>query len=332
MELKSEILNMLKNAQGYVSGQQLCDKFNVSRTAIWKNINSLKDEGYEIEAVRNKGYYLKETADVLNESEITSCLNTKWNAREIYYYKETDSTNVRAKELFRKGASHGTLVVTEGQTQGRGRMGRVWESPKGEAIYMTTLLKPQIHPTEASMLTLVMALSIARTFQEMYGIETGQNGVQIKWPNDIVLKKKKITGILTEMSADMDEVHYVIIGTGINMNMTTIPEELQQKATSLFLETGKKLKRSQVISKAMDNFEQDYEKFMESHDLRFLKEDYQKFLVNKDAQVRVLDPKGEYTGIARGINDKGELLIEKDGEIITVYAGEVSVRGIYGYV
>lgn len=332
MELKAEILNTLKNTKDYVSGQELCDKFNVSRTAIWKNINSLKEEGYDIEAVRNKGYYLRETADVLNENEIRSFLNTEWNAREIYYYKETDSTNTRAKELFRKGAAHGTLVVADGQTQGRGRMGRVWESPEGESIYMTTLLKPQIHPVEASMLTLVMALSLVRTFQELYGIEAGPEGIQIKWPNDIVLKKKKITGILTEMSADMDEVHYVIIGTGINMNITQIPEELQEKATSLLLGTGKKLKRSQVIGKAMEYFEQDYEKFVTTHDLRLLREDYEKFLVNKDAQVRVLDPKGEYTGIARGINDKGELLIEKNGEILTVYAGEVSVRGIYGYV
>ncbi len=332
MELKSEILNMLKNTQEYVSGQELCDKFNVSRTAIWKNINSLKEEGYKIEAVRNKGYCLKETADVLNESEIRGFLNTEWNAREIYYYKETDSTNTRAKELFRQGAAHGALVVAERQTRGRGRMGRVWESPQGEAIYMTTLLKPAVHPTEASMLTLVMALSLARTFQELYEAEAGQEGIQIKWPNDIVLKKKKITGILTEMSADMDEVHYVIIGTGINMNVTHIPEELQEKATSLLLGTGKKLKRSQVIGKAMQYFEQDYEKFVTTHDLKLLKDDYEKFLVNKDAEVRVLDPKGEYTGTARGINEKGELLIEKDGKIITVYAGEVSVRGIYGYV
>lgn len=332
MELKSEILYMLKNEEGYISGQELCDKFNVSRTAIWKNINSLKEEGYEIEAVRNKGYCLKETADVLNESEIKAYLHTKWNAKEIYYYREADSTNIRAKDLFRQGASHGALIVAEHQTQGRGRLGRVWESPEGEAIYMTTLLKPKVHPSDASMLTLVMALSLAKTFQDLYGLEAGEEGVQIKWPNDIVLKKKKITGILTEMSADMDTVHYVIIGSGVNMNNTRIPEELQEKAGSLFLGTGKKLKRSQVIGKAMDYFEQDYEKFLICHDLKLLKEDYEKFLVNKDAQVRVLDPKGEYTGIAKGINSKGELLVEKDGKMITVYAGEVSVRGIYGYV
>jgi BirA family biotin operon repressor/biotin-[acetyl-CoA-carboxylase] ligase len=273
-----------------------------------------------------------ETQDMLNENEIRSNLNTQWNAKEIHYYKETDSTNIRAKELAKAGAVHGTLVVAEGQTQGRGRLGRVWESPKGEAVYMTTLLKPQIQPTEASMLTLVMALSLARTFQDLYGLRADEQGIQIKWPNDIVLKKKKITGILTEMSADIEKIHYVIIGSGINVNNRKIQEDLQEKATSLFLGTGRRLNRSQVIARAMEYFEQDYQKFMEHHDLTFLKEDYEKFLVNKDTEVRVLDPKGEYTGIARGINDKGELLIEKDGRIITVYAGEVSVRGMYGYV
>ena len=273
-----------------------------------------------------------EIPDILNEDEIRNNLKTEWNGREIHYYRETDSTNIRAKELAKAGASHGALIVAEAQTQGRGRLGRVWESPKGEAVYMTTLLKPQIQPIEASMLTLVMALSLARTFQELYGLEAGEHGIQIKWPNDIVLQKKKITGILTEMSADIDRIHYVIIGTGINVNNRKIQEELQEKATSLFLGTGKKLKRSHVIGKAMEYFEQEYQKFIESHDLKFLKEDYENFLVNKDVQVRVLDPKGEYNGIARGINDKGELLIEKDGRIITVYAGEVSVRGMYGYV
>lgn len=273
-----------------------------------------------------------EMQDVLNENEIKSSLNTQWNGKEIYYYEETDSTNIRAKECAKLGASHGTLIVAEGQKQGRGRLGRVWESPKGEAIYMTSLLRPQIEPTEASMLTLVMAVSLARTFQELYGLEANSQGIQIKWPNDIVLNKKKLAGILTEMSADVDKIHYVIIGSGINVNNERIPEELKDKATSLFLGTGKKLRRSQVIAKAMEYFEQDYQRFMEHHDLRCLKEDYENYLVNKDTEVRVLDPKEEYTGVARGINDKGELLIEKDGRIVTVYAGEVSVRGMYGYV
>lgn len=264
------------------------------------------------------------------KSQISEALNTKWAAKEIYCYNEIDSTNEEAKRLVGEGAEHGALVVAESQTHGKGRRGRVWESPKGESIYMTILLKPSIAPAEASMLTLVMALAVAESLKEMYG--TKPEEFQIKWPNDIVCHKKKVTGILTEMSADMEKIHYVIIGVGINLNLTQIPEALRETATSLFLETRKKQERSQVIAKIMECFEQKYEKFVCSHNLKFLKEDYEKLLVNMNAQVRVLDPKGNYEGIAKGINEEGELLIEKDGSIIPVYAGEVSVRGIYGYV
>lgn len=332
MELKSEILHLLRNSQDYISGQELCNKFQVSRTAIWKNINSLKEDGYDIEAVRNRGYLLRETSDVLNGEEIKRYLHTKYMAGHIIFQKEMDSTNIRAKQAYKDNMPEGTLVITEKQTAGRGRRGRMWDSPQGEAIYMTLLLKPAVHPADASTMTLVMALSLAKAFQELYSLPDGQEGVQIKWPNDLVLHKKKITGILTEMSADMDSIHFAIIGVGINVNMTEFSEDLKEKATSLRLETGLTLPRAKVIAKAMEYFEADYEKFMESHTMKGLKEDYEKFLVNMDASVRVLDPKGEYTGIARGINEKGELLVERDGEIIQVYSGEVSVRGIYGYV
>lgn len=332
MELKSEILNLLKNSQDYISGQELCDKFQVSRTAIWKNINSLKEDGYEIEAVRNRGYLLKETTDVLNEKEIRQYLNTNYMAQTIIYEKEMDSTNIRARKAYGENMPHGTLVITQKQTAGRGRRGRVWDSPNEGSVYMTLLLKPDIHPTDASTMTLVMALSLAKALRDLYHLPDSSEGVQIKWPNDLVLHKKKITGILTEMSADMDRVHYVIIGVGINLNIMGFSEDIREKATSLRLETGMYLSRAKVVAKTMEYFEADYEQFMKSHTMAGLKEEYEKFLVNKDAKVRVLDPKGEYTGIARGIDEKGELLVEKDGEIIKVYSGEVSVRGIYGYV
>lgn len=332
MELKSEILNLLKKSQDYISGQELCDKFQVSRTAIWKNINSLKEDGYEIEAVRNRGYLLKETTDVLNEKEIRQYLNTSYMANTIIYEKEMDSTNTRARKAYAENMPHGTLVITQKQTAGRGRRGRVWDSPNDGSVYMTLLLKPDIHPTDASTMTLVMALSLAKALRDLYHLPDSEEGVQIKWPNDLVLHKKKITGILTEMSADMDRVHYVIIGVGINLNIMEFSEDIREKATSLRLETGLYLSRAKVVAKTMEYFEADYERFMKNHTMAELKEDYEKFLVNKDAKVRVLDPKGEYTGIARGIDEKGELLVEKDGKIIKVYSGEVSVRGIYGYV
>lgn len=332
MELKSEILSLLRNSQDYISGQELCDKFQVSRTAIWKNINSLKEEGYDIQAVRNRGYLLREPSDVLNEQEIKRYLHTRYMAGNIVFEREMDSTNIRARQAYKENMPHGTLVITEKQTAGRGRRGRVWDSPQGGSIYMTLLLKPDIHPADASTMTLVMVLSLAKAVKDLYGLPEGEEGVQIKWPNDLVLHKKKITGILTEMSADMDQVYFVIIGVGINVNLTEFSQEIKDKASSLRLETGLCLPRAKVVAKAMEYFEADYEKFMESHTMKGLKEDYEKFLVNMDASVRVLDPKGEYTGIARGINEKGELLVEREGEIILVYSGEVSVRGIYGYV
>lgn len=283
-----------------------------------------------MEVVSREKNFPEEITDVLTENEISGSLHTKWAAKKIYCYKEIDSTNSQAKRLALEGAGHGTLVTAEAQTQGKGRRGRVWESPQGESVYMTILLRPSFSPSKASMLTLVMALSVTKSLKALFGDKA--EDIQIKWPNDIVCHKKKVTGILTEMSAETDKIHYVIIGIGINLNLTQIPEELQEKATSLFLETGKRYKRSQVIAKIMENFEQDYEQFLQCENLKFLQEDYEKLLVNKNAQVRVLDAKGDYEGIARGINEEGELLIEKDGRIISVYAGEVSVRGIYGYV
>ena len=274
--------------------------------------------------------YQKNRQDILNPENITSCLHTKYMGREIYHYNVADSTNIRAKEHFSKGASHGTLIVAEEQTDGKGRRGREWTSPKGEAVYMSLLLKPEFSPENASMLTLVMAVSLAKSLEQIYEMEA--HHLQIKWPNDLVLNQKKIAGILTEMSADITSIHYVIIGVGINMNNDCFSKELKEKATSLWLETRVQKTRAEVIAKILEHFEEDYETFCKTCDMQSLKADYEKYLVNKDISVRVLDPKGEYTGTARGINEKGELLVEKDGEIIPVYSGEVSVRGIYGYV
>ena len=270
------------------------------------------------------------TQDLLNKEKILSCLHTKYMGREIYHYEVTDSTNERAKEHFKENASHGTLVVADSQTGGKGRRGREWASPKGEAVYMSLLLKPDFSPEYASMLTLVMALSLVKSLEQVY--ESKEHLIQIKWPNDLIWNKKKIAGILTEMSADMNSIHYVIVGVGINLNNTGFSKDLQEKATSLQAETGLYKDRAEVIAKTLELFEKDYEVFCQTFDMKNLKVEYEKYLVNKDVTVRVLDPKGEYTGIARGINDKGELLVEKDGEILPVYAGEVSVRGIYGYV
>lgn len=326
--MKTEILTILRESVGYVSGQQLCEQMHVSRTAVWKVIEQLKKEGYTIEAVRNKGYRLTGSPDVMSSAEIESLLETAWAGRDVLYLDETDSTNVQAKKRGEAEGKHGTLIVSDRQTAGKGRRGRGWDSPSGASIYMSILLRPDILPDKAPMLTLVMALAVVRAVREITGEEAG-----IKWPNDIVLNKKKICGILTEMSAEIDYINHVVIGVGINVNTEDFPEEIKKTATSIFIETGKKWKRSEFIAAAMKYFEEYYEIFLKTQNLKMLQEIYNGFLVNKDAQVRVLEPGNEFDGCALGINETGELLVRKsDGEITKIYAGEVSVRGIYGYV
>lgn len=327
---KEDILRRLRDAQDYVSGQALCEYYGVSRTAVWKAIRQLEKDGYVIEALNNKGYRLvsKEDADIFSKVEIESHMDTAWIGKKLVFYKETGSTNLDAKVLAESGENSGALVVADMQTAGRGRRGRGWVSPAGKDIYMTLMLRPQCRPENASALTLVMALAVLEAIQEIIPQSCG-----IKWPNDIVINNKKVCGILTEMSAELDGIHYVVIGVGINVNQTQLAEDIRDKATSLYLESGEQINRSRLVARVMHYFEEEYALFEHNWDLTNLAEKYNGFLVNRDREVRVLDPQGEYNGIARGINEKGELIVERtsDGQIMHVYAGEVSVRGVYGY-
>ncbi|MDO4523467.1 MAG: biotin--[acetyl-CoA-carboxylase] ligase [Eubacteriales bacterium] len=326
--MKSEILNVLRASDGYVSGQELCDRFGVSRTAIWKGIHQLKEEGYEIEAVPRKGYRLCGCPDHITQVELESRMQTGWAAKKLYYLDTVDSTNDYAKRLAEEGAQHGTVVVADEQTKGKGRRGRVWETPAGTNIAMSMVVRPQqLAPEKASMMTLLAGMAVACAVRETTGLEVG-----IKWPNDTVIHGKKISGTLTEMSMELGAIHYLVIGTGINANMDEVPEYLRETATTLKRELGRPVNRAQLICAYMKSFEEYYDKFMEHQDLSLLIEEYHSMLVNKDREVRVLEPGHEYNGIARGINAQGCLLVEKkDGSIAEVYAGEVSVRGIYGY-
>ncbi|MCM1143251.1 MAG: biotin--[acetyl-CoA-carboxylase] ligase [Blautia sp.] len=328
---KSNILSLLRSSGDYVSGQQLCNQFQVSRTAVWKVMNQLKEEGYQIESIPHKGYRLLESPETLSKSEILSRLETVWAGQEVYYLEKTGSTNIDAKRYAEEGAPHGTTIVADMQTAGRGRRGRSWQSPAGSAIYMSILLKPDFPPDKASMLTLIMALSVADAVAEVTGLEAG-----IKWPNDVVVNQKKICGILTELTVESDYIQSVVIGVGINVNNNSpeeFPEEIRRTATSLKIESGVQISRAALIGSVLSHFEKNYDTFVIKLDLSDLLDAYHRRLLNRNAQVNVLDPKGNYTGIARGINAAGELLVEREnGDIIAVYAGEVSVRGVYGYV
>ena len=326
--MKSEILAALRESRDYVSGQELCEKLQVSRTAIWKKIKELQGEGYEIEAVPNRGYRIVGCPDIIAAEEVESRLKSKWAGHPVKYFDEITSTNQYAKRIGEEGAPEGTLVVADEQTQGKGRSGRVWSTPHGTAIAMTLLIRPKLPPASISMVTLVMGLAVARACRELYYLPVG-----IKWPNDVVIHGKKLCGILTELSAEMMSVNYVVIGTGINVNVKEFPEEIQKTATSIALELGHETGRAELIASCMEYFEVYYEKFIQAGDLSPLMEEYNELLLNRDQKVRVLEPGREYTGTALGINQNGELLVvREDGSRTAVYAGEVSVRGVYGYV
>lgn len=255
-------------------------------------------------------------------------INTKWAGNTVYSYEEIDSTNAEAMRLAKDGEKHGTLVTAKKQYAGRGRRGRTWESEDADNIYMSLLLRPKFSAEKAPMLTLVMAYSVAKVLREREGLE-----VKIKWPNDLVIGKKKICGILTEMKMEERAISSVIIGVGMNVNVENFPKELRDKATSLKKEAGREFCCTDLIAKIMESFEENYNRFAETEDVSFMQDEYNEMLVNCGKQVRILEPNNEYEAFALGINEEGELLVEKeDGKIERVFSGEVSVRGMYEYV
>ena len=246
---------------------------------------------------------------------------------QYFHFETIDSTNIKAKELGAAGATHGTLVTADAQNAGIGRRGRSWSSEKEAGIYMSMLLRPEIETDKASMLTLIAALAVERAIAEQLDCQP-----MIKWPNDLVLNKKKICGILTEMTLKGTEMDYVVIGIGINVNNKAFPEEIVQTASSLSIELGREINRELLITEVWKQFAVYYQLFLQTGDLSLVKDAYENALINKEEKVKVLDPLGEYVGFAKGITNTGELIVDADGEIRYVSGGEVSVRGIYGYV
>ena len=266
--------------------------------------------------------------DTLCKEKMVSCMQTKWVGREVVFLEETGSTNEEARKLAFAGYPHGTLVVADSQTGGKGRRGRSWHTPKGSSIAMSLILKPELGAEYASMLTLVQAMAVAKAIEENCGLKA-----QIKWPNDILVNEKKVCGILTEMNMEGMKISSIIVGTGINVNQDSFPEDISDIATSLKIESGKIQSRENLVKRICELFEIYFEMFMESKDLSAILKEYNLRLISKGRMVKVLDPKEEFMGEALGINACGELLVKKEsGEVVNVYAGEVSVRGIYGYV
>lgn len=324
MDLQDKVLEKLRGTDKYLSGEALSRSFGVTRAAVWKAVDALRKKGYAIESVPSRGYHLTHAPDLLTEGEIRCGLTTRLLGNRVVWMEETDSTNNEAKRQAVQGAAEGTVFIAERQTGGKGRLGRPWSSPAGGGIWMTVLLRPQLSPTEVGRITLLAGLAVCRALRGL-GLDA-----LIKWPNDIVISGKKVCGILTEMAAEEEQIHYVVVGMGVNCNIGVFPEELGQKATSLLLEAGHPFPRAPVARSILTELEACYDQMLAETTYDPIPA-YRELCVSLNRQVRV--PRGgkEITGTAVDVTPQGELVIAlPDGGRIAVGFGEVAVQGIYG--
>lgn len=327
--MKNKILNLLtENNNKYISGEGISSSIGISRAAVWKYINALKEEGYVIESSTKKGYRLISTPDLLTHHEINKYLHTTLIGRNLVHFPTINSTNIKAKELCESNIVDGLVVVSEEQTAGKGRLGRSWLSPKGKGIWMSIILKPEISPMNASKITIITAAAVHKALSEL-AIDA-----LIKWPNDIILNNKKVCGILTEMNGELNKINYLIVGVGINVNSDTkdLPDELKEKASSLLSETGRLTDRKKLMASILNNFEVLYFDFLKtgsfSSSINICRNN--SAVINKDIflqegnsvkQVKVLD-----------ISNEGHLIIDENGVKKEVFSGEVSIRGLDKYI
>jgi len=324
MALRNTILEILRlSGDGYISGEEIAERLGVSRTAVWKHIKEMRAQGYDIESHARSGYRLRETPDALLPGEIMHGLQTEVIGQEIIGHEEIDSTNKEAKRLARAGAKDGTVVVAESQTGGKGRLERHFFSPKGKGIWFSVILRPRFLPQEAPKCTLMAAVAVARAMTE-FGLQPA-----IKWPNDLLYDNKKLVGILTEMSAEMDGINYIVIGTGINVNIEPLdfPEDIREVATSLSIMKGEKLPRVKFLQAVLQAMDDLYGKVQREGFVPVL-EEWRKYSITLGQEVKVIGVRdGEvYTGRAVDIDEDGALLVDTDAGRQRVLAGDVSIR------
>ena len=305
MIMKAEILRLLRETDGYVSGQELCNQFGVSRTAVWKAINQLKEAGYEIEAVQNKGYHLVSVPDRMDEVELASIRKTEWAGAETYYFDKIDSTNTKAKELAEEGHPSGTFVVADQQTAGKGRRGRSWDSLPGTGIYMTLMLKPDINPNHASMLTLVTAMAVANAMHRVTGAEA-----LIKWPNDIYWKEKKICGMLIENDLMGRNINQSIAGIGININQE-IFHSSAPNPVSLLQITGEEHDLFKILKNIMLRI-QSYYSLLKKGDTTSIACQYGESLFRREGMHQYKDANGEFLARIVCVEPEGRLILEDE--------------------
>ena len=321
--MRSNILDILRQANGtYVSGEDIARTMNVSRTAVWKHIRELKQAGYAIDSHSRSGYCLMETPDLLLPNEIQNGRKTKIIGKDIQYYKEVISTNNQAKLAAQQDADEGTIIVSETQSSGRGRLARGWYSPVEKGIWFSVILRPHFLPQEAPKCTLMAAVAIAKAIATITEIQVG-----IKWPNDILYNKQKLVGILTEMNAEMDCINYIIIGMGINVNIqkNEFPQELQQIATSLAIIKGEKISRVKLLNEILFQIETLYNIAQAEGFVKIL-EEWKKYSVTLGKNVDVIGINDTFTGVAMDIDADGALLVKTEAGLKRVLAGDVSIR------
>ncbi|MFC4768962.1 biotin--[acetyl-CoA-carboxylase] ligase [Effusibacillus consociatus] len=321
--MKEQILKLLRaNPDNYISGEEICRRFDVSRTAIWKHIKDLQEEGYQIDAVRNKGYRLVSIPDLVTAAEILEGLQTKRMGQHIVHLKVVDSTNVVAAKLADEGEPEGTLVISDQQTGGKGRRGRPWFSPPGTGIWMSLVLRPQLPMAHAPQLTLVAAVAVSQALTEVTGSQAG-----IKWPNDILFDDRKCCGILTEMNMESEEITSVILGIGINVNQvrSDFPEEIQGIATSLREITGHPIPRASVVQRILEKFETLYDQYVENGSFACIRDQWKKQSITLGRHVSAATSRGIITGVAVDIDEMGALVVETEQGQQKVYSADIQV-------
>jgi len=318
------VLRLLKKSRSeFVSGESICRALGVSRTAVWKHIRALREAGYDIEAQPHAGYRLVNVPDRLYPEEITDGLQTSFIGRRVFYYPSLDSTNSTARELAAQGVPDGTLVVAEEQVAGRGRLGRGWFSPFGGGLWCSVILRPPVNPSAAPPITMLAAVAAADALRRAAGVRAG-----IKWPNDLLVHGKKICGILTELSAEMERVGHLIIGLGMNLNQeeADFPPALQSTATSARLETGRPVSRVAVLQALLDELEKCYLSWLRDGFAPVLAR-WKELSVTLHRPVRVSTLRESWEGVAEDVDEDGALLLRlPSGRLQKVVAGEVTMH------
>lgn len=317
------ILRLFRGEDGYISGEHLSRELGVSRTAVWKHISALRNSGYRIEAVPSRGYRLVSSPDVIDPHEVRAHCEKGRIGQRLEFLTVTASTNADAFRLAEQGAIEGTTVLADSQSGGKGRRGRVWASPPGVNLYCSVVLRPAIMPHEAPQLTFLSAVAVARAIELITGLTP-----EIKWPNDLLLSGKKVAGLLNEMSAETDGINFVILGIGVNLNMTAdqFPDDLRHPATSLLLESGTPVNRSHFTSTMLRELDRLYAGFL-THGFGPVRDEWQRRCNARGRRVLVTDSGTECAGGQFvGIDTDGAMLLRsEDDKIHRITCGDVRI-------